>query len=342
MSIHAIPKDAKDTIDRMMSTALSGDVNTAVVVLNQSDLNEDQKAKIAGILKEPRSDNQEKTITAMQQRIIAVVGEENIASTAASLSATQRLLARSHYIVNELYPDILERFFNGYLCGSDFKTLSAVACVNKHWSNCSTKFWIGLDLKDLKQLCPELTILDAQAQGVQCEDEPKINKLRLIKWVREISPNVEGDAGVTQLTMTKGTTLNQLIEIAKGEGMTVNIWDRITEELGDVAVEQTYGILITNSVFMNSRNKAFTLQKTLVEGHGCEMPTVQEYVALCVYTFKVFKKCLYGQNPWTFGRSSTHVGNDPLVVGGSAPARLYVYDDNFPHEINGAGGQRKF
>jgi predicted NAD-dependent protein-ADP-ribosyltransferase YbiA (DUF1768 family) len=501
MSAHPISKDTNDIIDRMTSTALSGDLNTAIAVLNQSGLKEDQKAKIASILKEPRSD--------MRQRIVEVFGAGNIASAsspathtapseqgydsfaeaptspfgnafpctfgfegklyqnatacflaqqytdqpeimnlfttldheeatslaeftpmtkerknswenpraghinrdgvlmkvlrakfdqnpdlknqlletgdvylvcqghglhlsdnfngtgknalgaslmrlrgkfggtgqveppAAYHSATQSLQARSHSIANELYSDVIGNLFY-HLFQSDLTTLSAVSCVNKHWNTCSTNLWSGVDLK---QLCPELTILDAEAQGVKCEDEPKISKPLLLKWVREICPHVEGNAGVTQLTMTKGTTLNQLIEIAKGEGMDVEVlWDRIIPELGHVPVEQTYGILITNSVFMNSRAKTFDLQKPLVEGHGCVMPTVQEYVALCVYTNKVFKKCLYGQNPWAYGRTSTHVENSPLVVGGSVPAHLSIRSsryDVFGREDYGAGGQRK-
>jgi predicted NAD-dependent protein-ADP-ribosyltransferase YbiA (DUF1768 family) len=502
MSVNTIPKD---TIDKMTSTALSGDLNTAFAVLHQSGLTEDQKAKIAAILNEPRSD--------MQQRIIEVVGERNIASAsfqatqvasseqvqcisfpdaptspfgnaypctfgfegkqyqnatacflaqqytdqpeimnlfttldpeeatslaeftpmtkerknswenpraghinrdgvlmkvlrakfeqnpelkkqlldtegaylvcqghglhlsdnfngsgknalgtclmrlrgefggtgqveppAAYNTAMQSLQARCHFLANELYSDIVDRLFNAYASQCNFETLTAGACVNKLWNSCSTNFWAGFDLKDLTTLCPQLTILDANTQGVKCEDEPKISKLRLLKWVREISPHVEGNAGVTQLTMTKGTTLNQLIEVAKGAGLTVDLlWDRIIPALGDVPVDQTYSILITNSVFLNSRNKAYNLQKILVEGHGCVMPTVQEYVALCVYTNKVFKKCLYGQNPWTYGRSSTHVGTIPLVVGGSAPAGLDVnYGSSFGFESSGAGGQRKF
>jgi hypothetical protein len=342
----------QDVIDRMTSTALKGDLSAAIAVLNQSGLNEDQKAKIASILNEPRSD--------MQKRIVAVVGEENIASTAASSeqapsahggtvqvappaeyhSAIQSLQTNSHFIGVELCSDVMGRLF--YTCVSEcgFKTLAALASVCKHWNHCLINFW---ERCDLKPLCPELTILDAETQKVECEDEPKINKLQLLKWVREISPHVEGNAGVTQLTMTKGTTLNQLIEIAKGEGMIVDVqWDRIIEELGDVPVEQTYGILITNNVFLNSRDNNVYSQEMLVKGHGCEMPTVQEYVALCVFTNKVFKKSLYGQSPWTNGRSSMIVGNYPLSVGGSTSARLEINYGHFDNEDTGSGGQRKF
>jgi predicted NAD-dependent protein-ADP-ribosyltransferase YbiA (DUF1768 family) len=266
-------------------------------------------------------------------------GAGQIAPPAAHQSAMQSLQTRSHLIANELYSDIIERLFYTCVSECDFITFTALACVNKHWSKCSIKFCVDR----FNQLCPELRVLDAETQGVKCEDEPKISKLRLLKWAREISPHVEGNAGVTQLTMAKGTTLNQLIKIAKGEGMTIDVLiDRIIEEHGAVPVEQTYGILITNSVFMNSRNKEYNIQAMLVEEHGCVMPTVQEYVALCVYTNKVFKKCLFGRNQVTYGGSSTHVGNYPLVVGGSGIGRFSISDSHIALGCNGAGGQRKF
>jgi predicted NAD-dependent protein-ADP-ribosyltransferase YbiA (DUF1768 family) len=506
MSIHTLSKEKSDTIDRLMSTLMSGDFDSAIAVLNQSELTEDQKTKIAGILKEPRSENQAQAIAAMQQRIIAVV--KNVVSTAATgeqapfeqrlvsfaddetsplgnaypctfeflgkyyqsatacflaqqytdhpevmdlfadlnpedatalaelnpmtkdrkiswenpdakhinkddvlmhvlrakfgqnpdlknqllatgdaylvchgpdtflsdnmngtgknalgaslmllrgeyggtgqveppdayQSAKQSLLATGHFIGNGLPTDVMGRLFYTCISQCDFTTLTVLACVNKHWNSCSTGFWEGLDLKEL---CPELTILDAKAQGVQCEDEPKITKFRLFKWIRELSPYVEEDAGLTQLTMTKGTTLNQLIEIARGDGVTVEVeWDQIILNLGDVPVEQSYGILITNRVFLNSRRKNIILQEALVKGHGCEMPTVQEYVALCVFTKKVFKKRVYRNG--AFGRSSTRVSDTPLIVGNSTPDTLCVADPITRYLVfdgSGAGGKRKF
>jgi hypothetical protein len=350
----SVSATAKETIGRLISTALSGDVNTAVAVLQQSGLNEGQKTKIADILQEPRADNKEQTIAAMQQRIVTVVGEGNIASVATpneQPSSTQV----SQVITSDqigLPSDIMELLLNRYFSTCEFKTLSAVASVNKHWNSCSTNFWENRDLNDIQKLCPGLRILDAKAQGVSCEDEPKISIRRLLKEVSELSPHVEGDAGVTQLTMTKGTTLNQLVEIAKGLGMTVDLsWGSIKPTLGDVPVEQTYGILITNNVFLQSRNKpfknlverdkAFNIKETLVKGHRCEMPTVQEYVALWIYTNKVFSKCLYGPSPATYGWSSTHIENYPLVVGGSTPKRLNIDSMRFSFAFGGAGGKRK-
>jgi hypothetical protein len=365
MSVNTI---TKDTVDRMMSPAFGGDLDAAFDVLQQSGLTEDQKVKIAVILTEPR-DSKEQCIAAMQQRIIAVIEEANIASPAASseqaassqatpvapeqgrvssdrlappavvsLSATQSLQTVSPSVAVELYSDILGKIFY-HLFQCDFTTLSAVACVNKNWNNSLANFWAGCDLK---QLCPELTILDAKAQGVQCDDEPEINERLLLKSVRELNPHVEGNAGLTQLTMTKGTTYKQLKEIAGGEGMTFQVLlKRITAELGDVAVEKSYRILISNNVLLGSRDKDYNPQKTFVAGLGCEMPTIQEYLALCVHTFKVFKKCLYGETPWTLGCSSTHIGGNPVLMGACRPEQLVIDDSIQGNAETGAGGTRR-
>jgi hypothetical protein len=244
------------------------------------------------------------------------------------------------YVMDQLLDDNIKEIFFHCQSNGDWESIGALACVNKYYRECATKYW---EQFELKLFCPELRILDAEAQGVTVSDKPQINKLAILKCFHKLAPHVENNEGLTLLTMRKGLTLNQLVAIAAKAGMTVEIfWDKIVQELGDVPVEQTYVILITNSVFKESRNKSYALQKDLVGEHGCEMPTVQEYVALCVFTNIFFQKCLYGQNPWTYGRTSTQFEGFPLIVGGSAPARLSVYNSDFGYEHCGAGGQRKF
>jgi hypothetical protein len=144
------------------------------------------------------------------------------------------------------------------------------------------------------------------------------------------------------------------MEIAKGEGLAVALLAtrEFIDKLGVVAVEESYRILITNSVFNKSRNTNYDSQVILVEGYGCKMPAVQEYVALCVYTYKAFKKCLYGHDPITYGRSSTNEKSWPMVVGNfnhaiprlAAPAGFSIYPDLLYYkgaEAVGAGGQRR-
>jgi len=144
--------------------------------------------------------------------------------------------------------------------------------------------------------------------------------------------------------MPEDLTLNQLVKIAIDAGIKIDFWDRIQQECGGASVNQSYVILITNSVFMTSRNKKCAEQKELVVDHGCELPTVQEYATLCVLTNKTFQKCLYrqGQAPCTYARSSTHVGGNPVVVGGATLVHLGVYGNSFDYESFGAGGRRIF
>ena len=248
----------------------------------------------------------------------------------------------------ELYPDIMTAIFNTCISMCDVRTITAFHCTNKYWNQIAIGYFAGCDLK---QICPELTIMDAKTQKRDCADEPKIDKFKIFKAVKRVAPHVEDNAGVTLLTLIKGDTLNKLIEIAAQEGMQVLVpWNAIIEELGDVPVEETSIILITNSVFMGTREENYNSQNTLVEGHGCQMPMGREHVALCVFAKKIFQKCLYGkngQNLPTYGRSSTHVQGIPLVVGGfDHRGRLSVNDnvsfDSIDDETFGAGGQLKF
>jgi hypothetical protein len=172
---------------------------------------------------------------------------------------------------------------------------------------------------------------------------PAFSPFELIKVCHTLAPLVEGDAGLTFLIMREGLTLRELVKMAAEKGITVDILgDKILEEIGDISIGQTYGVLITNNVFKDSRSKSYADQEKLVRGAGCEMPTVQESVALCFLT-QILGICLYGQNPRTYGRTSTHVGGYPLVVGGSAPSRLDVSPEiGFDDEDCGAGCRRKF
>ena len=226
----------------------------------------------------------------------------------------------------------------------DLRTTKSLACVNRYFNACVKAYEEQIDLK---RDCPKLTILDAKAQGITVDDEPKVSKLQVLKWYNELTPHVENEEGLTLLTMTKGLTLKQLVAIAEAKGIAVNlVRDEILREHGNVAVEQTYIIVITDSVFKKSRSKTYAQQQALVGGHKCVMPIVQEQVAHWVFTNIVFRKCLYsqsnGQILWTYGRSSTRVGNYSLVVGGSAPARVDVFRDyGLDDEVIGVGGRRK-
>jgi hypothetical protein len=165
----------------------------------------------------------------------------------------------------------------------------------------------------------------------------------LIKGCHTLLPLIEGDAGLTFLIMCEGLTLRELVTIAAKKGIIVSIpEDEMLEGAGDISIGRTYGALITNNVFKNSRNKNYEDQRELNSRARCEMPTVQDYVALCVFT-QIAGEYLYGCNPLTYGRSSTYTYSGSylcLVVGGSAPSRLHVDIGYFDDEYLGVGGLR--
>lgn len=275
-------------------------------------------------------------------------------------TSIQSLQMRSSTIQCEIPSDIMEILFNHCmsLCNwntitkgkwntltlRNWDTLTVLPCVNKHWDQCATNFWKAYDRKDI--CTPELTIIDAKAEGVECDDEPKTKTHEILKRVKKLASQVEGDAGVTLLTITKGSTLEQLKEIAKKTGITFYFSsprfssDEILKKLEKVPVEKTYKVLIANNVFIGSRNKYAELQDVLVNGNGCEMPTDVEYAALCVFTNKIFKKCLYAMSAKTMGRSSTKLEGSFLTVS-CTPTQIYCTFNNVPNEPIGAGGRLK-
>ncbi len=201
---------------------------------------------------------------------------------------------------------------------------------------------------DIRELCPcDLRILDAKAQGFDLDDEPDIDKLAVIKYLKRLAPRVEGKAGLTLLTMPKNMTLNQEVAIAKKMKIRIDIWeDEILEVLGDVAAQSTYRILISNNVVKKTRKRDYDVQQQRVRRVGFDsMPTIAEYLLLCISTQKVFNcKCPYLGD--TFASSSTSMNDCPLLIGGSKTSFLQVECDSdytgFADEDCGAGGRVKF
>jgi hypothetical protein len=175
-------------------------------------------------------------------------------------------------------------------------------------------------------------------------DRPFINKWKVLKWLNELGPLVEGNAGCSVLIMREGFALKKQVEQARESGITVDVyWSKIFEELDDDPAQQTSVIFITNNVLIGSRNKSHRKQREQLKDLGCKLPKVQEYVALCVRTQSLFQTCLYGgQNPLTFGSASTHYQGYPLAVGNSTPTYLTVCTSESASNNLGAAGKRTF
>ena len=229
--------------------------------------------------------------------------------------------------------DVLEKIVP--LCDEP-SAIVALSCVN-HFLNQNVPECLSPEIA-FKICGSRLRVINTGAVTV-----PAFNPVELIKGCHTLAPLVEGDAGLTFLIMREGLTLTELVKMAVDKGINVDIWwDKILEEIGDISIGQAYGVLITNNVFKYSRNKSYADQQKLCSEVGCEMPTIQEYVALCAWMQQMYEECLYGQNPWTGGRSSTHVRGFPLAVGASVLSRLGVHSGRFDSACLGAGGRRKF
>lgn len=126
-------------------------------------------------------------------------------------SEIQGLQSRCNLITDQLFSDIIQTIFLQCIDNDHFESIRALSCVNTHWNGYAIDFWRRFDLK---QFCPELTILDAQALGIEINDEPHINCLAILKSFKKLALCIEKNAGLTLLTMPKGLTFNQLRKMA--------------------------------------------------------------------------------------------------------------------------------
>jgi hypothetical protein len=250
--------------------------------------------------------------------------------------------------------DVADKIFIKCLSYEDIRGIQALACTSKPISkniHVLKEEKCLVDTLYLQERFPDVRILDTNIlPDLQVYEKFPISIFALVKGQQDLNPHVESREGTSILIMRKGTTLNKMVEYAgsgqkEKEKMQIDFYPiNIPTELGEDAVEETYVVLITNNVFKNSRSKTYSQQCAFVrDKHQCELPTALEYIGLIVITRKIYKQCLYGRKPFTYGRSSTFFNGFPLVVGDSVRARLLVnHFGGWDSEDLGAGGRRKF
>lgn len=221
----------------------------------------------------------------------------------------------------------------------------ALAYTNQHYHKI-----VSSRVKEinLKQLCPLLDILDAKRIGITVDDEPILNKLEAIRLYHAFAPWVEGNVGLTILTMCKETTFRHTINFAEKAGIKITIeWSKIPIEFENIPVDATYRIIISNNIVQmiingklrTTRGKKSEYKQAVVRQIGFDqIPTPQEQVALCVYQAVFNNKYLYGEN--TYG-STTPIDRSPFMVGNCSPNSLHItsYVKDLKH--CGAGGRKK-
>ena len=217
-----------------------------------------------------------------------------------------------------------------------FSNLSAnelgISClVNKQWRTLASMpgLWNALDLRKfspLLKIFDELdwtTHIDLSSLSLSIADAPPLDKRKVIPVLKRLlsSLSIEGNSGVTLLTIPKGLTLNKLVNLAGSPklGNATNfgdIWSSISAKLGDIPVDKTYRIVITNNILMASRNLSLRAHKKLVHKFGCEMPSILEAATLLTVRYMSSQQTLCSGSPWTYVRCSEQVDGYKSVLGG--------------------------
>jgi hypothetical protein len=250
---------------------------------------------------------------------------------------------RCFSIMNELNEDLIGEISRRCFSINDIKGIQSLACTNKHFYKNITMIVEKIDLKERYPLLKIVSAEEAQKCDFKAVPGPSFQKLSLIKGYLDMAPHIEDEAGVTyfDFILLEDLTLNQIVEIAKGQGIEVEFGtSQILSEIGDVATKQAFPCMLANKVFKNSRGVRYEAQSEHVRRHSCELPTVEQYIIQIVLIQKISGQCLFGKEPMTYGSSSTYVWSSPLHVGASAPGSLFVCSGGNIYN-RGAGGQRK-
>jgi hypothetical protein len=197
--------------------------------------------------------------------------------------------------------------------------------------------------RSISSLCPKLTFVDTTALGPV---GPLPHVYALIEAYNAFAPLVEGDKGVSCLTMVKGTTNAKLAQIAKDKGIKL-VDPEVRSYTDDIPLKETYTMVITNNVTIDSRLKILETQSEDAQRIGGRLPTFQELLALCIFTNGKDSQVFYGIEPRTIGRTTTLTTQaktlSPLAVGDNKPGSitLIISSLSFKSAITGAGACRR-
>lgn len=150
---------------------------------------------------------------------------------------------------SQLPEEIILRTF-GFLRANE---LAKCGEISRRWRRLASDpvLWNAFDLRTISsslKVFDELdwiTHVDLSSFGLDVTDAPPLNKHQAIPFLKRClsSLPIEGNAGITVLTIPKGLTFNTLVKLA-GSPKVGNIpkfryiWDRISSEIGDIPVDK--------------------------------------------------------------------------------------------------------
>lgn len=184
--------------------------------------------------------------------------------------------------------------------------------------------WNDFDLRTISPLLKIfdesdwITHVDLSKYGLSVEDTPPFDQRSAFPLIKRcLSLSIEGNAGVTLLTIPKGLSLNKLVKLAKDPKLgnikqLIDISYIVSREFGDREIPNTYRIVITNNIFSESRALSSSDLEILVKTLGCEKPKTLEIVALLVATFMSSGACLYHSGTYTYCLEKFDIVDDTL------------------------------
>ena len=146
-------------------------------------------------------------------------------------------------------------------------------------------------------------------------------------------------------------SLNSMNEVAKNA---IGAWQTkyihydldVRHYYGKNSVGKSYWVWMSKALLLNSRNKTYEKQKSMVKdlGNGHELPKVLEAVVLNIIWYVSHAgERLFSNNPWTYIRCQESIGGQwPLIVGGFALGGLVIYYNGFDDDDYGVAACRKF
>jgi hypothetical protein len=239
--------------------------------------------------------------------------------------------------------------------------LSRVSRVSKAWCvlAASDQVWKNFNIVSLFPLLRTIdadtwiTHIDCEKFGFDPTGAPTYQKAAVkadILFLRQLFPRVEGNAGVTMLTLPKGLNLIKLIEGAKspktGNPVDVSCYlEPILKDLGGKTLNETVRIFITNNILEGSREKISIEEDAMVSAAGGERTQTLATVALLILTFMKTGERLCPEKPSTENDTYMHtsdvVRKYTVCVGAFSENRITITKGSYYCSPNGGVGVQR-
>lgn len=190
-----------------------------------------------------------------------------------------------------------------------FKKFKIEVFDEKKWDAYADLTSLGLDFSDLMPLTPYEAFKEVG---------------RFFAYLKARNLHVEGDAGVTILTLPQKFSLDVLMNFAQRPkvGNPVQFKNLDDEKLGELrkqTLSKSYRVIVTNNILSRTRTKNYDKKMRLMEKAGLELPTTLEAVTVAVTMFVrsgPFQVRLFSDRPYTYTYCQEKIKHDRMLVGG--------------------------